>query len=326
MAQRIEASGYALVPAMALLFGGLSACGGEGGPVVDDVPGAASDAPRAINFAGPAYTAVDGTMFAADAFASGGTEARIDRVKGVQNPDLYRTCRVGDIQVDLPIANGTYDLTLFFAEPDEVERDARVFDVIAEGRTIMDDLDVMLFRDGQIRSGLSVVAPDVNVSDGELSLRFEASAGDPVICAALVRDKMPRASDWQLTWREEFDGPELDRATWNIEEWEPGRVNDEDQAYNARDKNLSIEDGTLIIEAHSEDYDDALYTSGRIQSSGKADFLYGRFEARARLPEGQGTWPAIWMLPSDPFRYATTCSDDEGWQGSKDCDAWPYSG
>ena len=64
----------------------------------------------------------------------------------------------------------------------------------------------------------------------------------------------------------------------------------------------------LIIEAHREDYGDALYTSGRIQTSGKADFLYGRFEARARLPEGQGTWPAIWMLPSDPFKYATTCS------------------
>ena len=46
----------------------------------------------------------------------------------------------------------------------------------------------------------------------------------------------------------------------------------------------------------------------------------------AKLPRGQGTWAAIWMLPSDPFTYATTCSDDPDWQGSQDCDAWPNSG
>ena len=121
------------VLALAMLAGVLSACGGDEEAVVDAAPADASEAPRAINFAGPAYTAVDGTLFAADAYASGGAVARIDRVKGVQNPDLYRTCRVGDVQVDLPIANGTYDVSLFFAEPDEVVRDARVFDVLAEG-------------------------------------------------------------------------------------------------------------------------------------------------------------------------------------------------
>ena len=287
---------------------------------------AAADAPRAINVGGSAYTAVDGTEFAAEAFTSGGSVAQIDRVKGVQNPDLYRTCRVGDVRVDLPIADGTYDVTLYFAEPDELGRGERVFAVQAENRTVIDDLDVMLFRDGKIRSGLSVTAPDIRVEDGELSIGLEASVNEPLICAVLVRDKMPRADDWRLTWSDEFEGDEVDSSNWNIEEWEPGRVNDEDQAYTARARNLRIEDGVLVIEAHREDYEGARYTSARIQGSGKADFLYGRFEARARLPEGQGTWPAIWMLPSDPFRYATTCSGDAGWQGSDDCDAWPNSG
>jgi beta-glucanase (GH16 family) len=47
---------------------------------------------------------------------------------------------------------------------------------------------------------------------------------------------------------------------------------------------------------------------------------------RAKLPRGQGTWAAIWMLPSDPYRYSTTCEPGEDWQGSDTCDAWPNSG
>jgi beta-glucanase (GH16 family) len=107
--------------------------------------------------------------------------------------------------------------------------------------------------------------------------------------------------------------------------WPARKVNDEDQAYTDRPENARLEDGMLVIEAHREEYDDAEYTSARIHSSGKGDFLYGRFEIRAKLPRGQGTWPAIWMLPSDPFAYATNCEEGE-WQGNSDCDAWPNSG
>ena len=283
-------------------------------------------APRAINVGGVEVTAADGTVFSAERFVTGGTIAETDRIKGSQNPGLYRECRTGDVAIDLPLPTGNYDVTFFFSEPDEIGGRERLFDVIAEGETVIDDLDVMAFRDGKIRSGLTITTPGVMVEDGELTVRFNASINEPVICAVLVRDKTPRSADWQLSWSDEFDGAALDMSRWNIEEWAPRKVNDEDQAYTARDKNLRLEDGMLIIEAHLEDYGDARYTSGRIQSSGKADFLYGRFEARARLPEGQGTWPAIWMLPSDPFRYATTCSDGADWQGSAECDAWPNSG
>ncbi|MEE4164058.1 MAG: family 16 glycosylhydrolase [Woeseiaceae bacterium] len=288
---------------------------------------AAAEFHRGINLAGPAYTAVDGTTFAAEAHAEGGRVVHIDRVKGVQNQALFRDCRVGDVTVAMPLPDGTYDVAFYFAEPDEVEGGERLFDVLAEERPVIEDLDIMLFRDGKIRSGLTVVAPDVVVEDGVLDIDFEAARMEPLLCAVLVRDKRPRAASWQLAWQDEFDGEgQPDAGTWNFEEWERGRVNDEDQAYTRRPENVRLEDGVLVIEAHREDYGDARYTSARIQSKGKADFLYGRFEARARVPEGQGTWPAIWMLPSDPFTYATTCGDDSEWHGNNACDAWPNSG
>ena len=103
-------------------------------------------------------------------------------------------------------------------------------------------------------------------------------------------------------------------------------MNDEDQTYTDRAKNVRVRDGLLVIEAHRESYAGAQYTSGRIHSQGKGDFLYGRAEIRARLPKGQGTWPAIWMLSSQPYRYSTSCEGVVDWQSAASCDAWPNSG
>ncbi len=183
----------------------------------------------------------------------------------------------------------------------------------------------MVFRDGKVKSALTVTAPDVVVADGELNIEFEASVGEPVLSALVVRHDNRPAPAWELVWSDEFDGAALDDTKWSARVWPARKVNDEDQAYTGRTENLRLEDGMLVIEARREDYDGAAYTSGRVHSAGKGDFLYGRFEIRAKLPRGQGTWPAIWMLPSEPFTYATTCAEGE-WQGIADCDAWPNSG
>ncbi len=284
-----------------------------------------TDVAWAINVGGPGYDGIDGTRYEAEASVTGGTPGRMKSVKGSQDPFLYATYRVGDIRVDHPIANGTYDITFHFAEPEGLGPRERLFDTFAEGRQVIDDLDVMMFRDGKVESALTFTVPNVVVADGELNIAFEASASEPVLSALVVRDKNRPKPRWELVWRDEFDGDELDNAKWNIDVWPQRKVNDEDQAYTARAKNLRIEDGLLVIEAHNEDYEGAKYTSGRVHSAGKGDFLYGRFEVRAKLPRGQGTWPALWMLPSDPFAYATTC-DEGDWQGNPDCDAWPNSG
>jgi beta-glucanase (GH16 family) len=129
-----------------------------------------------------------------------------------------------------------------------------------------------------------------------------------------------------LIWADEFDiDGTPDDSKWSFERQDPGWVNDELQAYTGdRSENVRVEGGRLIIEARRDFYEDNEYTSGRILSAGKGDFSEARIEVRAKLPDGRGTWPAIWMMPTDGFRYATTCSAETGWTG--ECDAWPNSG
>ena len=281
----------------------------------------------AVNVGGPAYTGVDGVSYVAESHVSGGETGTIERVKGSQDEPLYHSYRSGDIKLDKPVANGTYDVILHFAEPDEIAGRERLFDVIVNGEKRVESLDIISARDGKIRSALTVAVPNVAVSDGRLQIEFNAILNEPVLSAVVVRAKPAASDDWKLVWQDEFDYEGApDSSKWNIEEWPARKVNDEDQTYTSRSKNVRVENGNLVIEAHKEDFNNANYTSARIQSQGKGDFLYGRIEARAKLPQGQGTWPAIWMLPSDPFTYATTCSEGHDWQGAADCDAWPNSG
>ena len=284
----------------------------------------------AVNIGGPAYQATDGTSFEAESpknGVSGGRPGTLGRVKGSQDPLLYRTFREGAVEIARPMAPGTYDVTFHFAEHEHLGGGERIFDVLIEGETVVDRLDVMRKRDGKVESALTVTIPGVEISDGDINVAFAPHVREPVLSAFVVRRPAARAQAWTLIWSDEFEqGGAVDPEKWNIDEWPARVVNDEDQAYTARPSNLRVEDGHLVIEAHKEDYQNAAYTSGRIHSRGKGDFLYGRFEVRAKVPRGKGTWSAAWMLPSDPFRYATTCEEGDTWQGSETCDAWPNSG
>ncbi|MDP7126258.1 MAG: glycoside hydrolase family 16 protein [Candidatus Marinimicrobia bacterium] len=114
---------------------------------------------------------------------------------------------------------------------------------------------------------------------------------------------------WELVWNDEFDGDAIDDQKWNKLLWRPGWVNNELQAYTDRDTNLFVQDDNLVIRALIEpgffgtDYTGtsytADYTSGRLNTAGKGEWTYGRFDTRAKLPKGIGSWPAIWMLGSN---------------------------
>lgn len=126
----------------------------------------------------------------------------------------------------------------------------------------------------------------------------------------------PVEMSWELAWQDEFDTERLDRESWTVEVM-PDPFNEELQYYTDRaddtpGANVRLEDGILVIEARREDYEHRRYTSARINTKGKRDFLYGRFEARMRLPAEVGLWPAFWMLGGN--------IDEVGWPACGEID------
>ncbi len=112
----------------------------------------------------------------------------------------------------------------------------------------------------------------------------------------------PRAWRFASTpsWADEFDYTgKPDPAKWGYDLGGSGWGNNELQFYTDRIDNASVGDGVLTITARKQAAGGRGYTSARLVSKDKGDFRYGRFEARAKLPSGRGTWPAIWMLPTD---------------------------
>lgn len=116
-------------------------------------------------------------------------------------------------------------------------------------------------------------------------------------------DTIPSIPGWQLVWNDEFSGTNIDPSKWTHEVNGNGGGNNELQYYTDRDLNSLIIDGNLVIVAKKEEYSVGNktwnYTSARLNSRKKADWKYGRFDIRAKLPYGQGLWPAIWMMPTN---------------------------
>lgn len=112
-------------------------------------------------------------------------------------------------------------------------------------------------------------------------------------------------------WQDEFDGPagtSFDRAKWVADTGGHGFGNQERQFYTTRAENVALDgDGHVVITARAEPpssayacwYGNCRYTSARLKTKGLFAHAYGRFEARIRVPRGQGIWPAFWMLGAD---------------------------
>ena len=169
------------------------------------IPAMADDLVWAINVGGGAYDSSDGISYSAEEFVTGGEVGSLESVKGSQDPTLYQSYRAGDVVIERPLENGIYDVTFHFAEPDEVPGGAREFDALINNQVVLHSLDVMSYRDGQIRSALTVTAANVNIDNRKLHVAFDATAGEPILSALVVRSKNRPEPNWELVWSDEFD-------------------------------------------------------------------------------------------------------------------------
>jgi beta-glucanase (GH16 family) len=101
---------------------------------------------------------------------------------------------------------------------------------------------------------------------------------------------------WNLVWQDEFNEPQIAPQKWNVLTREQSKHNElqyyvPDEAY--------IENGCLRLRSRLRDYGAQHYTSGRVDTSGQFAPVYGRFEIRAKLPNGRGMWPAHWLYPQN---------------------------
>lgn len=133
--------------------------------------------------------------------------------------------------------------------------------------------------------------------------------------------KKVNRDDWKLVWQDEFEGPAgqlPDTANWGFDvgtDWGNAQL----EYDTARPENVSLDGaGRLAITARQESYLSRSYTSGRILTRGHFEQAGGRFEARMRLPTGQGLWPAFWMLGAN--------FGSVGWPACGEIDILEYRG
>lgn len=120
---------------------------------------------------------------------------------------------------------------------------------------------------------------------------------------------------WVPVWSDEFNGTQLDMTKWAHEENGYGGGNNERQFYSTSEKYSFVKDGKLHLRAYQDPYTTvdgkvSPYSSARLRTLHRGEWKYGRFEIRAKLPNGEGIWPAIWMLPSKAH-YGTWASSGE---------------
>jgi beta-glucanase (GH16 family) len=159
--------------------------------------------------------------------------------------------------------------------------------------------------------------PPVLLLSVSLLVGMACQTGSPVTPAPVITPK-PTAPPVEYTfadtpdWQDEFDyDGKPNPAKWGYDVGGSGWGNNELQNYTNNLENAFVKDGHLTIKAIKEPSGGRNYSSARLVTKGKGDFLYGKIEVRAKLPTGVGTWPAIWTLASQSD-YGTQYWPDNG--------------
>jgi beta-glucanase (GH16 family) len=131
---------------------------------------------------------------------------------------------------------------------------------------------------------------------------------------------------YELVWSDEFDGDTIDLNNWTYDIGGWGWGNGEAQFYTDRPENARVENGLLVIEGREEQYEGSYYTSARMLTQGLQEFQHGYIEARIKVPGGNGTWPAFWMLGSNFGREDLEDPSLAEWPTVGEIDIMEYTG
>lgn len=223
---------------------------------------------------------------------SGAIKVRMKAISGGFNFNWFQVRLVNPVDTDAPTA------------PIIQQSQSDVHSISISWNASTDPTSVVvgytLYDDGQLLANteetsftLTKLSPEKEFS---ISLYANDLAGNQSEPATLSISTT--AIDWPLIWADEFDGTDVNTDNWNFQTGGGGWGNDEVQYY-TNGANSSVSNGLLTIEVKQETIGSNDYTSSRMNTSGKFDFKYGRIEVRATLPSTNGTWPAIWTLPTN---------------------------
>jgi len=226
------------------------------------------------------------------------------------HPGFVKTSADGSwlsYKIDIPVS-GRYNVRLF-AKNEEVKeancwiedyidnKDGRTYNITSNMVVAGNSSNSIVQKDGSPLAAtthlmkLHVEKSALLIDKIEFVLVREHKAS-PVVITQNITGK-----EWKLTWSDEFNGKGLvDETKWTYDIGNWGWGNNEPQYYTEkRLENARQEDGSLIIEARKND-DGKPWTSARLTTRGKVSFLFGKIEFRAKVPAGQGSWAAGWLL------------------------------
>ena len=172
-------------------------------------------------------------------------------------------------------------------EPGEVQENIKL-DILGDDESELDESFVLKITDAS-KAVIGTPSVSIIIQDND------AGSGGVIIPSTGYTTPESYAGMEQI-FADEFDGTELNTSWWTFEigngDW--GWGNNELEYY--RKENTTLVDGHLVIEARQEVFNGFNYTSSRLITRDKFEFQYGRVDIRAVMPEGQGLWPALWML------------------------------
>jgi beta-glucanase (GH16 family) len=235
------------------------------------------------------------------------------------------------LTVPLLLLLGCHSTTPSVAPPGPdaaTRRDAHAAPEVAAG---FDAASTETAPDAAIDGAAETAAPSDAASDaaGDAAPTADVGVGDVHPGYDGAPTVPPALPGWTLVWSDEFEEAVVDESVWNILDTPGTKANAELEYYTNRKNdepgaNVFLQDGALVIEAREEASNGFAYTSARLNTElGAANFQYGRFEARMKLPNVTGLWPAFWLLGDDsPTARWPTCGEVDIMEGKGRLPNW----